>query len=324
MATNEKKNRDWIGLDESDADDAGNSSSSDREDQGKTRFPTKRRKLERAASASEVEDDDENTDDGGDEDKSETEGIETPGISGTAEDDEKFITNPSKLKPLTPAQLAASKAATQKTGVVYLSRVPPFMKPSKVKDLLSRFGLIGRIFLAPEDPKAHAKRVKFGGNKKRNFEEGWVEFMNRKHAKLAAETLNARIIGGKKGSFYHDDLWNIKYLPKFKWHHLQAQISYENASRQSRMRAEIAKETKINKNFLKNYERAKMIDNMQETKKKRKLEEDGNDNSRSAPAAPEKIEVRRQFRQNKAKGPSVEGSSGDKAAVAKKMFDSVF
>src|SRR5690606_4737948 len=117
-----------------------------------------------------------------------------------------------------------SKTATAKTGVVYLSRVPPFMKPMKVKDLLSKFGAIGRIFLAPEDPKVHAKRVKYGGNKKKDFEEGWVEFLNKKDAKLCAETLNARIIGGKKGNFYYDDIWNIKYLPKFKWHHLQAQI----------------------------------------------------------------------------------------------------
>jgi ESF2/ABP1 family protein len=134
------------------------------------------------------------------------------------------ITNPSALKPLTPAELAASKAATAKTGVVYLSRIPPFMKPQKVRDLLSRFGAIGRVFLAPEDPKTHAKRVKFGGNKKRNFVEGWVEFLNKRDAKTAAETLNTQIVGGKKGSYYYDDVWNIKYLKKFKWHHLQAQI----------------------------------------------------------------------------------------------------
>lgn len=94
----------------------------------------------------------------------------------------------------------------------------------KVKDLLSRFGKIGRVFLAPEDPKAYARRVRFGGNKKRNFEEGWVEFLDKKDAKMVAETLNTNIIGGKKNNFYYDDVWNIKYLPKFKWHHLQAQI----------------------------------------------------------------------------------------------------
>lgn len=138
--------------------------------------------------------------------------------------DSDIITSPHHLTPLTPSQLKASRQAVKRTGVVYLSRLPPFMRPQKVKFLLSRFGEIGRIFLAPEDPKSHARRVKFGGNKRVNYEEGWVEFKDKKVAKLVAETLSATTIGGKKGNYYHDDVWNIKYLPKFKWHHLQAQI----------------------------------------------------------------------------------------------------
>lgn len=35
-------------------------------------------------------------------------------------------------------------------GIVYLSRVPPFMKPHKVKHLLSQYGSVGRIYLKPE------------------------------------------------------------------------------------------------------------------------------------------------------------------------------
>ena len=30
--------------------------------------------------------------------------------------------------------------------------------------------------------------------------------------------------GGKKGGYYHDDIWNIKYLPKFLWSHLSEKI----------------------------------------------------------------------------------------------------
>lgn len=43
-------------------------------------------------------------------------------------------------------------------------------------------------------------------------------------AKQVAKVLNATIIGGKKNSHYHDDMWNIKYLPKFKWDHLTERI----------------------------------------------------------------------------------------------------
>lgn len=35
-------------------------------------------------------------------------------------------------------------------GIVYLSRIPPFMQPQKVKVLLSQFGTIGRVYLQPE------------------------------------------------------------------------------------------------------------------------------------------------------------------------------
>ncbi|KAI9836635.1 MAG: hypothetical protein M1819_001269 [Sarea resinae] len=178
------------------------------------------------------------------------------------------------LKTLTPKQLAASQRAAKKTGVIYLSRIPPFMKPHTLKHLLSPFGDIGRIFLTPEDPAAHTRRVKSGGNKKRSFTDGWVEFIDKKHAKIVAETLNATIIGGKKGGWYHDDVWNIKYLKGFKWHHLTEQISNENAERAARMRADIAQVSRENKLFVRNVERAKMLEGM-EAKKKKKLEKAG-------------------------------------------------
>ncbi|CCX04872.1 hypothetical protein FPQ18DRAFT_404970 [Pyronema domesticum] len=238
-----------------------------------------------------------------------------------ADDEEKNtkdFTNPSKLKPLTPAQLLASKAATAKTGVVYLSKIPPFMKPQKVRTLLGNFGKIGRVFLSPEDPKSHSKRVKFGGNKKRMFVEGWVEFMDKKEARLCAETLNCTSVGGKKGSFYYDDIWNMRYLKKYKWHHLQAQIAYENASRQAKLRTEIAHETRINKTYLRNVERAKMVENMQKKRKATELSSGGASDSKSEPAASAKIEVRRQFRQHK-----VKGNAADSAEVGKERSEKV-
>jgi ESF2/ABP1 family protein len=45
---------------------------------------------------------------------------------------------------------------------------------------------------------------------------GWIEFADKKIAKQVAESLNNTAIGGKKGDFYHDDIWNLKYLKKFK------------------------------------------------------------------------------------------------------------
>lgn len=39
----------------------------------------------------------------------------------------------------------------EKRGVVYMSRVPPFMKPNKARVLFEQFGIVTRIYLAEED-----------------------------------------------------------------------------------------------------------------------------------------------------------------------------
>lgn len=81
--------------------------------------------------------------------------------------------------------------------------------------------------------------------------DGWIEFLDKKVAKTVAKTLNAQPVGGavrwqnhtlsldcraligiialccaggKNRSFYAHDLWNLKYLSKFKWNHLTEKI----------------------------------------------------------------------------------------------------
>ncbi|KAK3389826.1 hypothetical protein B0H63DRAFT_409676 [Podospora didyma] len=170
---------------------------------------------------------------------------------------------PGVSKPLIKKNLVATEASIKKSGVVYISRVPPMMKPAKIRSLLEPYGTINRIFLTPEDPLSHSRRVRNGGNKKRSYTEGWVEFVSKKDAKKACELLNGRTIGGKKGSYYRDDLWNLVYLSSFKWRDLTEQIAAENAERASRMRAEISKTTKENKLFVEHVEKAKMLDGIQ-------------------------------------------------------------
>lgn len=171
-------------------------------------------------------------------------------------------------------QEEAQKAmrAIKKSGVVYLSTIPPYMKPVKVKQILERFGDVNRIYLSPEDPKVYHRRVKSGGNRKKKFTEGWAEFKNKKEAKLAVSALNGNPLGGKKGSFYYDDIINIKYLPKFKWHDLTEQIALETQERQEKLKAEIAQATKENRVFIDNVEQKERID-----RQKRKAEEAGED-----------------------------------------------
>lgn len=54
------------------------------------------------------------------------------------------------VKPLTPEALAAFKAVKEKTGVIYISRIPPGMRPTKVRHLMSQYGEIGKVYLQQE------------------------------------------------------------------------------------------------------------------------------------------------------------------------------
>ncbi|KAI9756042.1 MAG: hypothetical protein M4579_004012 [Chaenotheca gracillima] len=173
------------------------------------------------------------------------------------------------LKPLTLAQLDAHNRRLRKTGVIYISRIPPYMSPAKVRSLLTPYGALGRIFLTPESSQIHSARVRSHGNKKRSFVDGWVEFESKRDAKLAAETLNAQAVGGKKGGWYHDDLWNMKYLTGFKWADLVEQVKNEEAERAGRLRVGRERGRKEEKEFLKGVERAKVWETKERKKKER-------------------------------------------------------
>ncbi len=97
-----------------------------------------------------------------------------------------------------------------------MSRIPPFMKPNKARSIFEEYGEVTRLYLAEEDAQFRLKRKENGGNASKQFREGWIEFADKKIAKRVAESLNNTPMGGKKGDYYHDDLWNLKYLKNFK------------------------------------------------------------------------------------------------------------
>jgi ESF2/ABP1 family protein len=53
-------------------------------------------------------------------------------------------------KVLRDDQIKEFNAEKDKTGVVYMSRVPPLMSPHEIRGYLSPFGPIGRVYLTPE------------------------------------------------------------------------------------------------------------------------------------------------------------------------------
>eukprot|EP00744_Colponema_vietnamica_P023998 GILI01034888.1.p1 GENE.GILI01034888.1~~GILI01034888.1.p1 ORF type:complete len:343 (+),score=110.19 GILI01034888.1:86-1114(+) len=196
-----------------------------------------------------------------------------------ADEDEEEAVKKTKIRPLdnelSSGMLQEFQEEADRKGVVYISRVPPFMKVDKLRHLLSQFGEIGRIYLTPEDASAYKKRKQAGGNKKQKFIDGWVEFMDKRVAKTVALSLNGTPIGGKKRhNFFRDDMWTLRYLPKFKWHNLTERIAYENRVREQKLRTEVTRAKKENQFYLSKVEQAKQLEKMMERKKKRKLAQD--------------------------------------------------
>lgn len=157
--------------------------------------------------------------------------------------------------------LLTSKSPTKTSrqpGVIYLSRIPPFMRPSTVRHLLTPYGAITHLFLTPEAPSTHALRKSHHGNKKRSYIDGWVEFSRKSQAKLCAEAINGNIVGGKKGGWYRDDVWNAKYLRGFGWEDLMAGVAREGREREERIRVGVAREGRERRAFLKGVEGGKV------------------------------------------------------------------
>jgi ESF2/ABP1 family protein len=101
---------------------------------------------------------------GNEEDEDERDGEGEEEGDEDATDDENFNGENAKVvKPLTPEALKAFNAAQARTGVVYISRIPPGMRPTKVRHLMSQHGKIGRVYLQQEgvynwlliDPSTH-------------------------------------------------------------------------------------------------------------------------------------------------------------------------
>lgn len=215
-------------------------------------------------------------------------------------------------KPLiSENDLKRFKKKKDRTGVVYVSRIPPAMTPSNLRQHLTPFGTIGRVYLAPDDRKAaHLKKMSNRSKKalrpKSAFTEGWIEFLNKKDAKTASEALNGRPYGGKRSSRFREDLWCIRYLGSdFKWSTLTERISYENAIREQKMREEISHARRENKAFLGQVEKSRVIKKI-EAKKQTRLDRAAvaaGSNSRSVQneMKPEMSleEVKKRFRQRK-------------------------
>ena len=159
---------------------------------------------------------------------------------------------------------------------IYSKRVRVLIHVDHTDNLTS-----GRI-----DPKSAYLRRKHTSTKKAHYTEGWVEFKDKRVARSVAEMLNAQSIGGKKGTRWHDDVWTMKYLPKFKWNMLTEQVgvwislcrlhfcvsdfvilAHEAAVHTAKLRVELSQSKTEQREYLKNVELARVLEKRAERKR---------------------------------------------------------
>lgn len=178
------------------------------------------------------------------------------------------------VKPMTKKKLEKYQREADKKGVVYMSRIPPGLRPAKLRHILSQYGAVLRIYFVPEDVEVHKRRKRAGGNRKLRWKEGWIEFADKSLAKQVALSLNntpMEGLGKRKNSHFNSDIWNLKYLPKFKWHHLTEKQAQDKAQRKKRLAAEISQARRANNEYLLQVQKAK-VQRIIQQKAKKKME----------------------------------------------------
>ncbi|KAL6037769.1 hypothetical protein STEG23_012770 [Scotinomys teguina] len=167
-----------------------------------------------------------------------------------------------------PEEAACNSSSSKKKkvvpGIVYLGHVPPRFRPLHVRNLLSAYGEVGRVFFQAEDRFVRRKKkaaAAAGGKKaakySKDYTEGWVEFRDKRIAKRVAASLHNTPMGARRRSPFRYDLWNLKYLHRFTWSHLSEHLAFERQVRRQRLRAEVAQAKRETDFYLQSVERGK-------------------------------------------------------------------
>ncbi|GMT28123.1 hypothetical protein PFISCL1PPCAC_19420, partial [Pristionchus fissidentatus] len=150
------------------------------------------------------------------------------------------------------------EAKQKKTGVIYFSTIPSRFTVTRMRAEMSKYASIGRIFLQQE------KRRGTKGKTMKRYTEGWVEFHSKSLAKRVALTLNNNEVACNRRSAAAGTFWNCKYLPGFKWIHLNEQLIYERKMEKARMLSEIKQAKRVAEHFTEQIEKGHHLKRLEE------------------------------------------------------------
>lgn len=184
--------------------------------------------------------------------KNENEKAETESIKEYDLIDDVISENLEDDKNLDDNTLDNFKEKVKRSGVIYISYIPEGMTVSLLRTKFQKYG-VNRIFLVPDTTTSKSK-------KRQNYKEGWIEFTDKIMAKLCEYELSGKFFGGKKrNNKFREELWNLKYLNKFKWHHLMEKLQFNKKLREHRMKAELAQIKRENNFIVETFEQSRKI-----------------------------------------------------------------
>ena len=138
-----------------------------------------------------------------------------------------------------------------------------------------------------------------------------------------------RIVGGKKGGWYRDDVWNAKYLKGFTWGDLMDGVRAEEREREEKVRVGVSREGRERREFLRQVEMGKVEETRRkkrEGKEKAKEREDEGEMAVMPMDGHDKDEkgrgFERRFRQNEVKGKA--SRQTDQADEVKRVLSKIF
>ncbi|KAL6007702.1 hypothetical protein ACLOJK_033203 [Asimina triloba] len=203
-------------------------------------------------------------------------------------------------------RLEKEAAAADKRGICYLSRIPPHMTPLKLRQILSQYGELQRIYLAPEVPSS--------GQLKRNcFIPDSIVKIDGARVFECRYCFIPKLIVGVDGAGYACESkvqilqlkcdvsgqvdFEVKGFPKGTPDIVMPYVAYKNAIREQKLALEISAAKRERDFYLSKVDKARALNAIQErSKKKQKVQEDSNSNADTGP------KVIRKFKQTRPVG----------------------
>lgn len=213
----------------------------------------------------------------------------------------------------------APKGKTE-PGLIYMSFLPPGMTPKFVRDVFEKYGEVGRIYMQPD---VHQKRKGKAKYDRGSFTEGWIEMGDKRLARRLAMTFNNTLITDGKKNKFQNYMWNVKYLPTFRWKHMTERLTHEREKKKQVMRVELSQARRETADYVRLMDKNKKLTSIRQRKERQGAEWKTNASGDGAGGGKSRVRQRKTVEEMRAQKMKRKNLNTDEAPV-KKALKSIF